>query len=51
VVVTDAALADGLLSIDLRRELPEAMKPRRIDIKGAGQSGPELIEGQAQAAA
>ena len=51
VVVTDAGLADGLLSIDLRRELPEAMKPRRIEIKGAGQSGPELIEGQAQAAA
>ena len=51
VVVTDAALADGLLSIDLRRELPEAMKPRRIAIKGAGgietQPQPELIEGQA----
>ena len=51
VVVTDAALADGLLSIDLRRELPEAMKPRRIEIKGSGQAQPELIEGQAQAAA
>ena len=54
VVVTDAALADGLLSIDLRRELPEAMKPRRIEIKGATGSlqgsQPELIEGQAQAA-
>lgn len=51
VVVTDAALADGLLSIDLRRELPEAMKPRRIAIKGASQieaqARPELIEGQA----
>lgn len=32
VVVTDANLADGLLSISLRRELPEALKPRRIDI-------------------
>ena len=51
VVVTDAALADGLLSIDLRRELPEAMKPRRIAIKGAtqveAQPQPELIEGRA----
>ena len=41
VVVTDANLADGLLSIALKRELPEALKPRRIEI-GAGQ--PTLIE-------
>lgn len=32
VQVTDAHLADGLLSISLKRELPEAMKPRRIEI-------------------
>ena len=32
VVVTDANLADGLLSISLKRELPEALKPRRIEI-------------------
>ena len=32
VVVTDAQLADGLLSISLKRELPEALKPRRIEI-------------------
>ena len=32
VVVTEAALADGLLSISLKRELPEALKPRRIEI-------------------
>lgn len=43
VIVTDARLADGLLSIALRRELPEALKPRRIEI-GAG-SAP-LIEGE-----
>ena len=30
-----ASLEDGLLQIDLERELPEAMKPRRIDIKVA----------------
>ena len=30
VVVTDANLAEGLLSISLKRELPEALKPRRI---------------------
>jgi len=32
VRVTDAHLADGLLNISLKRELPEAMKPRRIQI-------------------
>jgi molecular chaperone IbpA len=35
VVVTDADLSDGLLRIALKRELPEAMKPRRIEIKAA----------------
>ena len=43
VVVTEARLADGLLSISLRRELPEALKPRRIEI--ATTSAP-LIEGE-----
>ena len=43
VIVTDARLADGLLSIALRRELPEALKPRRIEI--ATSSAP-LIEGE-----
>ena len=28
-----ASLEDGLLQIELERELPEAMKPRRIDIQ------------------
>lgn len=32
VQVTSAKLSDGLLSIGLERELPEAMKPRRIEI-------------------
>ena len=34
VRVAGANLANGLLTIDLKREIPEAMKPRRIDIKG-----------------
>jgi molecular chaperone IbpA len=46
--VTDANLADGLLSVSLKRELPEAMKPRRIDIKTAAEG--QLIEGDTQAA-
>ena len=43
VVVTDANLADGLLSISLKRELPEALKPRQVEIT----TGPsKLIEGE-----
>ena len=33
VVVRDAALADGILSIQLENVIPEEMKPRKIDIK------------------
>ena len=45
VVVTDANLADGLLSISLKRELPEALKPRSIEI-GVGKPSSQLIEGE-----
>ena len=43
VVVTDASLADGLLAISLKRELPEALKPRQVPI--ATTSAP-LIEAE-----
>src|SRR5277367_1172028 len=33
VLVRDAQLVDGLLSVSLRRELPEQLKPRTIEIK------------------
>lgn len=45
VVVAEAQLADGLLSVSLRRELPEALKPRKIEIT-AGKSE-ALIEAAA----
>jgi molecular chaperone IbpA len=45
VVVTDAQLADGLLAINLKRELPEALKPRRIEISTGG-GGSTMIEGK-----
>lgn len=35
IEVTDAVMGDGLLVIDLKRELPEAVKPRRIEIGAA----------------
>jgi len=36
VRVESARLENGLLHIDLKRELPEQMKPRRIEIGGQG---------------
>jgi len=36
---TRAAFDNGLLTIELVREIPEAMKPRRIAIAGATSSG------------
>jgi molecular chaperone IbpA len=45
VVVSEAQLADGLLSIALRRELPEALKPRKIEI--ATPKAEALIEAKA----
>ncbi|MFU8830637.1 MAG: Hsp20 family protein [Wenzhouxiangella sp.] len=43
VEVDGAGLENGLLHIELKRELPEQMKPRKIDI-GSGKS--RLIEGE-----
>jgi molecular chaperone IbpA len=42
VVVTDAELTDGLLAIALKRELPEQLKARRVEIKTSVEPG--LIE-------
>ena len=33
IKVLDADLENGVLAIDLKREVPEALKPRRIEIK------------------
>ncbi|NVO22314.1 Hsp20 family protein [Donghicola sp. C2-DW-16] len=48
VRVTGATHADGMLHIDLKREIPEALKPRRIEIASAHPSA-EVIEGRADA--
>lgn len=47
VEVRGAKLENGLLHIDLVREIPEAMKPRRIEIQAANDA--RQIEGQAAA--
>lgn len=49
VIVTDASLDNGLLSVSLKRELPEALKPRTIAINTGGAG--TLIEGKGKKAA
>ena len=48
VKVVDARLEDGLLHVELVREIPEAMKPRQIEIRS--EEG-RVIENKAQDAA
>jgi molecular chaperone IbpA len=51
VEVAGAALENGLLTIELKRELPEAMKPRQIPIGSFSEPAePQQIEGEKQAA-
>jgi molecular chaperone IbpA len=49
VRVVDARLENGLLHVDLRREIPEAMKPRKVEIRGG--EGSRLIETETAKAA
>ena len=48
VFVKGANLENGLLHVDLEREIPEAMKPRQIPIGGAK---PKVVEAKASKAA
>jgi molecular chaperone IbpA len=50
VVVKNASLENGLLHVDLVREIPEAKKPRNIPI-GTSAPGTPVIEGSAEKAA
>lgn len=47
VEVVGATLENGLLHVDLKREIPEAMKPRTIKI-GTAQSGARVIDADTQ---
>ncbi len=47
--VTGASLDNGLLHVDLVREVPEAMKPRTIKIAGSEPTRPQVIEQKAAA--
>lgn len=46
VEVQSASLKNGLLHIDLLRNIPEAMKPRRIAIAADPANAPKAIEAQ-----
>jgi molecular chaperone IbpA len=55
VRVENAELRDGLLSIELVREIPDAMKPRKVEINGgssqtieASNDGQEQIGSETQ---
>lgn len=47
VRVSGARLENGLLTIDLERELPEALKPRKIEIGAPRAAKPKAVEPQA----
>ena len=47
VQVRSAELKDGILSVELLREIPEEMKPRKIEI-GGGTSRPQVSDQSAQ---
>ena len=50
--VTGAKLANGLLTIELQREIPEEKKPRAIEIKAeASQAGSDALTRQCNDAA
>lgn len=48
VMVQDATFDNGLLRISLKREIPEAMKPRRIEIGQGGTPANDRLEAPRQ---
>src|ERR1700720_4485141 len=51
VVVKNASLENGLLHVDLVREIPEAKKPRSIPISTSAQAAPQVVDGSTEKAA
>ncbi|PBB41523.1 MAG: Hsp20 family protein [Mesorhizobium sp.] len=49
VKVVNASLVSGLLTIDLKREVPEEMKPRQIEIATSGKATPNSSPNQIEA--
>src|ERR1700710_1920357 len=51
VQVKNASLENGLLHVDLVREIPEAKKPRNIPISTTAAAAPPVVDGSAEKAA
>ncbi len=49
VKVTGASFQNGMLTIDLVREVPEALKARKIEIGGSADSAPAIEQSRAAA--
>ncbi len=47
--VENASLEDGLLVVDLLREIPEAMKPKKIAINGEAPATLTVVEDKSAA--
>lgn len=47
VRVVSASLVNGMLDIELKREVPEALKPRRIEISGPNTLDAKAVEAKA----
>jgi molecular chaperone IbpA len=48
IQVKGADLHDGMLSIELVREIPEAMKPRKIDIGASKPASKQTVDAEAE---
>ena len=48
VQVKNASLENGLLHVDLVREIPEAKKPRSIPIATTSAVAPQVVDGSAE---
>lgn len=46
IQVTEASMTNGLLTVELKREVPEALKPRTIAVSNG--ASPKQIEGQSE---
>ena len=48
VQVKNASLENGLLHVDLVREIPEAKKPRNIPIATTGAVAPQVVDASSE---
>ncbi len=49
VKIVEASLENGLLNVDLRREIPEAKKPRRVSINAGPEASLKVVDDKSAA--